>query len=185
MSSSTSAGLKHSRIPRYQDMKKVSGPVLGKGLWELLANLKQQVVIHHRGEPTDSRGGRWEDLRSANWEGSPSRPRITVNHLYIFDGLKMDFENSHWSQVFGQAVMVGRFFQWSETHQLKPSLPPHCLWARERAWYLRSLREELIAIKPTLFAPNKPINPWSQEWCGVLGRKTRYNSFHSLPAVHQ
>lgn len=58
MSSSTSAGPKHSRIPRYQDMKQVSGPVLGKGPWELLANLKQQVVIHHREEVTGSRGGR-------------------------------------------------------------------------------------------------------------------------------
>ena len=58
MNSSTSAGPKHSRIPLYQDMKKVGGPVLGKGQWELLANLKPQVVIHHRGEPIDSRGGR-------------------------------------------------------------------------------------------------------------------------------
>lgn len=172
MSSSINAGPKHSRIPRYQDMKQVSGPALGKGPWELLANLKQQVVIHHREELTDSRGGRWEDLWSANWEGSPSQPRITVN-LCIFDGLKTDFENSHWSSCH-----EGRFFQWSETHNWNLAFLLTVSGPGNRPG-IYDPSEELIAIKPTLFAPKKPINPWSPGWCGVLRRKTRYNSYNS------
>lgn len=130
-------------------MKKVSGPVLGKGPWKLLANLKPQVVIHHRG---DYRFKRWsERIYGQSLGRVPISPRTTVNHLYIFDGLKTDFENSHWSQV-SVKLSWGRSFQWSETRSFTETWPSSSLSLdTEQAWYLRSLREELIATNPLLY----------------------------------
>lgn len=151
----------------------------------------------HRGELTDWRGRKPENSWSANWEGSPSQPRTTVNHLSVCGDKKLDFENSHWSQAGGSGCWAGVLPMVRDTPTetwSSSSLPPDLGTCPVSTVPQRRAH----GSEAHLSAPKKPINPWNPahgkpfisraRWSGGLGKeqkRTGHNSFHRLPAAHQ